>query len=310
VSRSDRLLELVHLLGGRRARSLREIVDHFEISERTVYRDLADLQRREIPLYRDEHGYRLVEGATLRPLNLTAEERGILRLALGNPALRKRPLLARRIRTLEAKLDAVSRATEETPSALALAGAERTGPLDSGVMETLERATARRRRTRILYTSLSGKTRRWRKVDPYAVFHRDGAWYVAGHCHVNRELRTFRLDRVEEARLEEEGFTRPPDFDLERYLESAWSIVRGHERHEVVLRFPPELEPLVAHAQLHPSQEVRESGDGALELRLTLSHLDEIARWVVGFGGTVEVVAPEALRERVRGIAQGVLGRG
>jgi predicted DNA-binding transcriptional regulator YafY len=176
-------------------------------------------------------------------LNLTAEERAILRLALGNPALRKRPLLARRIRTLEAKLDAVSRATEETPSALALAGAERTGPLASDVLETLERATARRRRAEILYTSLSGNTRRWRKVDPYAVFHRDGAWYVAGHCHVNRELRTFRLDRVEEVRLAEEGFTRPADFDLERYLETAWSIVRGHEHHEVVLRFPPELEP-------------------------------------------------------------------
>lgn len=310
MSRSDRLLELVHLLGGRRARSLREIVDHFEISERTAYRDLADLQRRAIPLYRDEHGYRLVEGATLRPLNLTAEERAILRLALGNPALRKRPLLARRIRTLEAKIDAVSRATEETRESLALAGAERTGAVAPGVMETLERATSARRPVEILYSSLSGRTRRWRGLDPYAVFHRDGAWYVAGHCHVNRELRTFRLDRVEDARLAEGSFTRPPDFDLDAYLEGAWSIFRGAGHHEVVLHFPPELAPLVQNAALHPGQEVQQLGDGTIEYRVTLSHLDEIARWVVGFGGEINVVGPDELRERVLDFARGVIGEG
>ena len=80
MSRSDRLLDLVQLLGGRRSRSLKEIVRHFEVSERTAYRDLAALERRRIPLTRDEHGYRLVEGATLRPLRLTGEERALLRL--------------------------------------------------------------------------------------------------------------------------------------------------------------------------------------------------------------------------------------
>lgn len=310
MSRSDRLLELVHLLGGRRPRSLREIVSHFEISERTAYRDLADLQRRDIPLYRDEHGYRLVEGATLRPLNLTAEERALLRLALANPALRKRPVLARRLRTLEAKLDAVTRATEETPEALALAGPERTGAVPDVVLNTLERATAGRRRTEILYASLSGKTRRWRALDPYAVFHRDGAWYAAGHCHVNDEPRTFRLDRVQDARLTGTTFARPPGFRLDAYLVGAWSIFRGPDRHEVVLHFPPELAPLVQNAQIHPSQEVHELDDGAIEYRVQLSHLDEIARWVVGFGGDVEVVEPEALRRRVREIAEGVVESG
>ena len=309
MSRSDRLLELVHLLGGRRARSLQEIVDHFEISERTAYRDLADLQRREIPLYRDEHGYKLVEGATLRPLNLTAEERALLRLALGNPALRERPLLARRLSTLEAKLDAVTRAAEEMPEALALAGLERTGDIPPGALETLERAVASRRRAEILYASLSGRTRRWRAVDPYAMFHRDGAWYVAGHCHVNDEPRTFRLDRVADARLTSTTFTRPSGFSLDVYLAGAWSVFRGPDLHEVILHFPPHLAPLVQRAELHPSQEVQELEEGACEYRVRLSHLDEIARWVVGFGGEVRVVEPEELQRRVEKIAEGALER-
>jgi predicted DNA-binding transcriptional regulator YafY len=307
IARPDRLLELVTLLGGRRPRTLRELVEHFEISERTAYRDLAALDRGNIPLYRDEKGYRLVEGATLRPLNLTAEERALLRLALDNPALRGRPTLERRLRTLRAKLDAVTRVAEETPQALALAGPERSGPVPDGVAETLERAVTGRRRAEILYSSLSGGSRRWRGVDPYLVFHRDGAWYVAGRCHVNDEPRTFRLDRVAEARLAVATFAPPPDFTLESYLASAWSIFRGPELHEVVLRFPPELAPLVEHARHHPGEELHPLDGGEIEYRVRLSHLDEIARWVVGLGGKVRVLAPEALRGRVREIAEGVV---
>ncbi len=99
LPRADRLVELVHLLGGRRPRSLREIVQHFAISERTVFRDLKDLEVRHIPIARDGAGYRLVEGTQLRPLGLTAAERAVLKLALANPALRREAALARRLAT-------------------------------------------------------------------------------------------------------------------------------------------------------------------------------------------------------------------
>ena len=121
MSRPARLIEMVHLLSGRRARTIEEIADRFEISERTAYRDLADLAAQHIPIYKDEHGYRLLETATLRPLNLTSEEHALLKIALYNPALRQQPALLRRLEALEAKLDAASSKVEETPQALQLA---------------------------------------------------------------------------------------------------------------------------------------------------------------------------------------------
>ena len=87
MTRPVRMLELVNFLA-RRSKSIREIAERFEISERTAFRDIADLSAR-VPLTRTEHGYRLVETATLRPLSLTAAERAVLTLVLGNPALRK-----------------------------------------------------------------------------------------------------------------------------------------------------------------------------------------------------------------------------
>lgn len=305
MSRSQRLLDLVTLLGGRRARSLQEIVDRFEISERTAYRDLATLDDSRIPIVRDEHGYRLLEGSTLRPLNLSGEERAVLRLALSNPALRRNRSVARRISGLEAKLDAASSASEESPSGLALAGIERTGGLVDGLMDALERAAAAHRSVDIRYVSLSSRKMRWRGVDPYSVFHRADAWYLVGRCRLHDEARIFRLDRIRELREASSFFEVPADFDLADYLHDSWSIYLGRRRHDVTLRFDRALAPLVVHARHHPNESIQHLPDGGVEYRVQLSHLEEIARWVVGFGGKVKVVAPKELAARVRKIALG-----
>lgn len=77
MDRPIRLIEILQLLGGRRSWRPAEIADHFNISERTVYRDLQDLSRlQSIPVTRDEDGYRLLEGASIRWLGLTSNGRG------------------------------------------------------------------------------------------------------------------------------------------------------------------------------------------------------------------------------------------
>lgn len=304
MARSGRLLHLVNLLSGPRARTVEELARRLEVSVRTTYRDLAELDRHRVPLARDERGYRLLEGATLRPLDLTAEERALLRLALENPALSGQPGLRRPLDRLRAKLDAVTAAVEETPEALRLTGVERSGVGGEAVMAELAAAIRQRRQVEILYSSLSGGTRRFRGVDPYRLFHRDGVWYLAGRCHVHDEVRTFRLDRIAEVRSLGLTFAELAGFDFGGYLEGAWSVYRGGRRHRIVLRFERGLAPLVTSAVHHEGEEVEELESGEIEYRVRLSHLDEIARWILGFGGRCRVVKPEALRRRVVGMAR------
>ena len=106
MNRPTRLVQLVHLLAGRRPRTVEEIAGHFEVSQRTGYRDFADLSRHGIPITRNEYGYQLLEGATLRPLALTAGERAALKLVLRSPAVRTAPDIGKAIEMVEAKLDA------------------------------------------------------------------------------------------------------------------------------------------------------------------------------------------------------------
>jgi predicted DNA-binding transcriptional regulator YafY len=305
------LLALVDYLSSRRARTPDEIAERFGYSKRSVYRDLASLHDAEVALVRDGRGFKLFDHARIPPLALTAAERALLRLALHNPVLDRHPALAATLKRLRGKLDAADATAAESPEALALATLDRSGPSAESHLEPLRRAIESRTTVEVRYRSLRldiPKRPRWRRLDPYRVFHRAGAWYLAGHCHRNDEPRTFRLDRIEALRPTDLHF-EPPAFDLDAYLEHTWEIFRGKRRHEVVLTFDPTLAPLLRSARHHHAEKLHERVDGTLEYRVTLSHLDEVARWIVGFGGRCRVVEPDELERKVREIAEGVLGR-
>ena len=304
MDRPARLFQLVQLLAGRRPRTVQEIADRFEISERTAYRDLADLSRREIPVTRSEHGYQLLEGATIRPLALTAAERAVLKLVIENPAVRSTTDIRRTLELVKAKLDAATRLWEETPRALTLAGPERSGAIAKGVTSLLETAIRERRPVSLRYRSLAGSRNTWRGVDPYEVFHRENAWYLVGRCHLHDEPRTFRLDRISEARPLDGTFDAP-DFDVTEFLQHTWSVYRGRQLHHIVIHFDAALAPLLEQGAHHPDERIEKLENGVREYRVSLSHLDEVARWIVGFGGAARAVEPPALVALVGEIASG-----
>lgn len=306
MDRPIRLIEMLQLLGGRRSWQPAELAERFGISERTAYRDLQDLGRLEsIPITRDENGYRLIEGATLRHLALNATERATLTLLLRHPAFRDAADLTAR---LEGKLDAATRELEETPQALTLAGPERSGSIPKGLLPLLERAVRERTPVSLLYRSLRSRRQTWRGLNPWAVFHRENTWYLVGHCHQRREPRMFRLDRIAEARCLDGAF-EPPVFDLDAFLQATWGVYRGRTLHQVVIHFDASLAPLIQQGAHHPDERVDKLGNGDLKYSVPVSHLEEIARWIVAFAGAARAVEPPALVERVAEIARGAYER-
>jgi predicted DNA-binding transcriptional regulator YafY len=309
--RSLRLLKLLTCLRGKRFRSVEELARRFKVTARTVYRDLADLEL-DWPIERDEEGSgaRLPPGAELPPIHLSVEETALLRTALEQPLLRRERALAPLARSLVEKLAVAVRALEETPTGLKLAPVDRSGPGAELALGGLGRAIEQGRAVEIVYESLSGRDRRARPrgLDPWQVFHRGDAWYVVGFCRVHREPRIFRLDRISAVGVLDER-ARPPEegFDLEAFLEGSWAVFFGRGRHEVVLEFDAALAPLVANARHHAGESKRVRADGAVEYRVTLNALDEVARWVVGFGGGVRVAAPPELRSRVVALSRATL---
>ena len=124
-----------------------------------------------------------------------------------------------------------------------------------------------------------------------------------GHCHENSEPRTFRLDRIGGVRGLDRTYKIPADFDLESHLQDSWKLIKGEGSYDVVLHFDASLAPLILNARHHSGESTKKLPDGTIEYRVQLSSLEEISRWIVGFGGKCRVVGPEELRELVVKIA-------
>lgn len=304
MPRADRLFVLVQLLTGPRYRSLEELTRGTGTSPRTIYRDLADLEERGIPIEREGGAYRILTTATLRPIPLTDRERMVLAIALDQPGLQRQDSYGGALDQLRRKLATVH-ALPDPPARVA--GPERSGATPPQVIHALEESIRRSHSVSILYASLTSRQKRWRGIDPWQLVHRSDAWYVLGRCHVHNEARTFRLDRITEVLPIGDAFDAPASFDAEAWFASSWSVLRGTNEEDVVIHFDPEVAPLIEYARHHPREEKWRTDDGTLVYRVPLSHLDEIARWIGGFGGAARAIAPAALIEKVHALASGAL---
>lgn len=293
----ERLVNLtVALLEARRPMSLAEIrrrtgyyaQDDAESARRMFERDKDDLKRmgvpvelREIP-FADEVGY-IVDRRSyeLPDVDLAPEEVAALALALQVAG-------GARERLALAKLAA--RAPD--PVELDAPGDTRVS-LDTDPVEELAEAVLRRTPLRFTYRTADGRVAP-RRVDPYAVVARRGAWYLVAHDHDREARRAFRLDRIVErprAAGEPGSFEAPEDLDVA-------AAVSG-----------PDAEPVVVELAVDPtarwSVELRGGRDTGRTHRgrpvLRLEALDPVRdrSWLLGFGPDVEVLAPDALRAEI-----------
>jgi len=146
-----------------------------------------------------------------------------------------------------------------------------------------------------------------RYVDPYHLRYYQGAWYLIGYCHLRQDIRIFALDRIQDLVKTTKNFTILPDFSIEDYLSSAIGIELGGETQEVVIRFDAHQARWIRERQWHHTQQLVFQFDGSLILKITVSGLGEVKRWIMGFGSHAEVISPESLRKEIEEDAKRLL---
>ena len=214
MNRTDRLYALVEELRAvaPRSRSARELAERFEVSVRTIERDLSALQQAGVPIYATTGrtgGYALDAARTLPPLNFTPAEATAIAVALARPGVTP---LGQAARTALQKLLA---AMAETDTAAAQALARRVHvmtPQQSGmtVAADMERALVDRRVVEVDYEDRGGRTTS-RRIEPLGFVGVEDRWYLVGWCRLRDDQRVFRVDRFRRVRvLEEEAPDRGP----------------------------------------------------------------------------------------------------
>jgi len=177
------------------------------------------------------------------------------------------------------------------------------------IMETLFRAAQEREQLRLSYKKPGAKQAEDRVVDPYHVANVNGDWYLFAFDHTRNAIRTFAPVRILGAKLTGKTFARPARFQLDQQLRDSFGVHSREGEFDVVIQIEESISDYIREKRWHPSQELRELTDGRLELRMRLGSLQEVQRWVLGWGGGARVVGPPELLASVREAAARLVER-
>jgi proteasome accessory factor B len=181
--------------------------------------------------------------------------------------------------------------------------------LNLEIFDTLAQATARCRQLRLVYRKPGQRQTETRLVDPYHLANINGEWFLFAYDHLRQDIRTFVPARIRKALPTGKVFPRPTGFSLEKLLQHSFGVHSGRGDFQVLVRFDPLVADYVREKKWHPSQQSRDLPDGSLELRLRLSSLGEVQRWILGWGGRAIPLEPPELVKSIRQDAQTLLDR-
>jgi predicted DNA-binding transcriptional regulator YafY len=201
MNRTDRLYAIVENLRAiaPRRRTARQLAEHYEVSVRTIERDISALQQASVPIQADTGrlgGYALDRSMTLPPLNFTPAEAVAVATTLqsssGSPFDRAaRSALAKIIAAMPAREVSAAHELAGRVRFLTPVGRDTPKPLPS----IIEEAVATRHPLRLVYQDKQDR-RSERVVEPMLFLAGEHGWYLFGWCRLREDMRAFRLDRI------------------------------------------------------------------------------------------------------------------
>jgi predicted DNA-binding transcriptional regulator YafY len=313
----ERLLQIDALLRSKQRQTAESLSQALEVSERTARSDIAFLRDRyHAPVeFSKQEGYYYTDLEWRLPtISLSTGE--LFALTLGARMLEAYSGSAY---ALELR-SAIARLSERLPEAswvdlqqlaeeriLFRSGAEI--DLNPEIWHTLEDACRMQKSVQMNYYTASRNAASDRKLDPYLLhIYRGTNPYVIGYCHQRQEIRWFRVDRIKELQLLTETFVPDPTFDAKDHLEMIFQHEAGGVPMPVSIWFDAATAPYVRERRWHPTQELDEHSNGSVTLHMVVRGMNDLKRWVMGYGRGAIVQQPPELVQLVKGEVEGMSG--
>ncbi|HYL99820.1 MAG TPA: YafY family protein [Blastocatellia bacterium] len=304
MNRMERLTAILLLLQ-EKSRTSEEIAGRFEVSKRTILRDMQALSEMGMPIIAQEGargGYSLPQHFALSPFPFTRNEVFLLMLALSAIARlsdapfggERESLMAKLRASLNGKLPEVEGILEKV--SIEIPTRQERAPL----LETLLEAARDRKWVVINYTSAGFTSSQ--HIQPTNIYTMNGLWYCRAYSHERGDHRTYRVDRIESLSDTGEDFQpySPPESQLYH-----------HESHPEVIATLTPRGVSIAESDPHFADHVIKAanGWGTLSFRCPPNELNYYARWFASFGAEIQVDAPDELRQRLCDLGQKLIKR-
>lgn len=305
----ERLLQLDALLRSKQRQTVVSLAEALEVSDRTIRSDLAFLRDRfNAPLkYSPKQGHYYTDPEWRLP-SISLSQGELFALTLGARMLEAYAGSAYTVELRSSILRLSERLPEQTwvdlqqiadERIIFIGGAET--DLNPEIWSQLVEACRTSQRVWMRYFTASRNTESERLLDPYLLhIYRGTNPYLIGFCQKRQAIRWFRVDRIQELQLLEEKFIRDPNFNAKEHLDKIFQHEVGGSPVPVAIWFDAPTAPYVRERRWHLTQEIQEHPDGSLTLRLVVGGLNDLKRWVLGYGKGAVVKEPPELVEMVR----------
>jgi len=313
----ERMLRIHQAIHSGKYPNATTLAGELEVSTKSIYRDIEFMRDRlELPVEFDgaRNGFHYTEEVSHFP-TLQITEGELFALLVAEKALQQyrgttfeKPLLSAFKKMAASLPDTVSLNLADWEQTISF----RTSAepiLNVEIFDALAKATAQHRQLLLTYRKPGRKETEPRVVDPYHLANINGEWFLFAYCHLREDIRTFVPSRILEVKPTGRTFARPQKFSLEKRLRDSFEVVTSQDQFGVVIRFDELVADYVREKRWHPSQQLIELEDGSVELRLKLSSLVEIQRWILSWGGHAIALAPNELAGSVKAAAEMILER-
>ncbi|MFL9829881.1 YafY family protein [Flavobacterium sp. ST-87] len=300
--RFDRIVAILIQLQSKKIVKAQELANRFEVSLRTIYRDIRTLEASGVPIYSEAGvGYALMEGYRLPPVMFTREEASSFIAAEKLMQKFTDETLGNHYTSAMYKLKAVLRSDDKDwvsniESNVLMQSEEKLfNDKSPDTLAILFESIAEKTQVILSYEAIQSDGITVRHIEPVGVFHDNNNWYMLGYCHLRKDYRQFRADRVHGIQKTEIPFSIEHNA-LETYLDKSKDVSTTKIR----IRVEKKIAPYLSHERKYYGfVEEQKTGDQIEMTFMCCDSLEGFSRWYLMFGDYATILEPERLKTKI-----------
>lgn len=307
VKRFDRIVAILIQLQSKRIVKAQELADRFEVSLRTIYRDIRTLEASGVPIVSEAGvGYSIMEGYRLPPVMFTREEAGSFVAAEKLMQKFTDKSLGTYYESAMFKLKSVMRGKEKDwvealeSQVSIFPGQDLFNEAIPNALEILFESIAEKKQVFLRYESLHADGPSERNIEPVGVFHENNFWYILGYCHLRKDYRHFRTDRILQIKRTPDGFVlQHGTIDEHRHKHE------NVQKTKVRISVNKTVAKYIQGSKKYYGFVSQKTKNGEVEMTFMTTDLENgFARWYLMFGDYGKILEPESLKKRIAELLQ------